>query len=154
MCAEGMSPLEPLVGEWTMEMHVPVEPPAVVAGRVTFEWLPDHRFLIQRWTIEHEDAPDGIAVIGASHRTGEYTQHYFDSRGVERIYAMTLSTGELRLWREVDPAGDDFSQRFIGRMKENGDFIDGRWERSDDARTWELDFVLTYRRGPHGSVCR
>jgi hypothetical protein len=33
-------------------------------------------------------------------------------------------------------------------MDENGDFIYGRWERSDDATTWKLDFVLTYRRQP------
>jgi hypothetical protein len=131
-----------------MEMDVPVKPPAVVAGRVTFEWLPGRKSLIQRWTIEHEDAPDVIAIIGASHKPGEYTQHYFDSRGVECIYSIIVSNEDLRLWREVDPAGDDFSQRFIGRMRGNGD--SHRWllGTSDDATTWKLDFVLTYRREP------
>jgi hypothetical protein len=131
-----------------MEMDVPVEPPAVVAGRVTFEWLPGHKSLIQRWTIEHEDAPDVIAIIGASHKPGEYTQHYFGSGGVECIYSTIVSNEDLRLWREVDPAGDDFSQRFIGAMRANGDFHRWLLGTSDDATTWKLDFVLTYRREP------
>ena len=48
------------------------------------------RFLIQRWEVEHPDAPDGIAIIGLDADHGGLLQHYFHSRGVARVYEMTL----------------------------------------------------------------
>jgi hypothetical protein len=46
--------------------------------------MPGEQFLIQRWEVDHPDAPDGLAVIGAA--DDGYVQHYFDSRGVARVY--------------------------------------------------------------------
>lgn len=40
------------------------------------------RFLIQRWEVDHPEAPDGIAIIGFDPDKGGLRQHYFDSRGV------------------------------------------------------------------------
>src|SRR5207247_6615644 len=81
--------LKAFVGEWSMEADFPGTPPGDVRGRTTFEWMTGERFLVQRWEVPHPDAPDGIAVITLS---GEgYLQHYFDSRGVARLYEMSVA---------------------------------------------------------------
>ena len=69
-------------------------------------------------------------------------QLYADSRGVFRIYRMTLTESEWRLER----AAPDFHQRFVGVFRDDGRTIDGRWESSPDGTTWELDFPITYRK--------
>ena len=61
--------LEALVGEWSMEAIFPFDPPVTGRGRVSFEWLSEGSFLIQRWEVEH---PDGIAIIGPEGSDGEY----------------------------------------------------------------------------------
>jgi hypothetical protein len=125
-----MEEFDVLVGEWTIEAF------GGVGGRVTFEWLEGRRFLVQRWTVEMPEAPDGIAVIG------DGRQHYFDSRGVARLYETTLEDGVWRLWRD----GPDFAQRFEGRISADRDTIEGAWEIAQDRSTWEHDFDLAYRR--------
>lgn len=136
--------LEPLVGEWSLEAVFPGMPP-VAGARATFEWLPGERFLVQRWEVPLPEAPDGIAIIGASpEREGEFIQHYFDSRGVARVYRMSFESGVWKLWRETpDFSPLDFSQRFTGALSENGKEIAGRWEINHDG-TWEHDFDLTF----------
>jgi hypothetical protein len=134
-----MTELDVLVGTWTMEARFVGEPPR---AETTFEWLGDGQFLIQRWLVDHPDAPDGIAIIGAGAEPGSYLQHYFDSRGVERVYEMTLAGREWTLAR----AGGDFSQRFVGTVSEDGDTIIGHWAIAEDGATWRRDFDLTYTR--------
>jgi hypothetical protein len=64
-----------------------------VAGEawVTFEWLRDRAFLIQRWVVSA--AFDGIAVIGPSEQPGTFHRRYFDGRGEHGIYEMTVRDG-------------------------------------------------------------
>jgi hypothetical protein len=134
-----MKPLDALVGEWTMEAGPPEGPPWPGEARVSFEWLAD-AYLIERWAIDMPEAPDGIAIIGPDQSGERLVQHYFDSRGVARIYGMSLEGGVWKLWRD----GDDFSQRFSGTFSDDGRRIDGRWEIAHDGKTWETDFDLTY----------
>jgi hypothetical protein len=144
--------LGPLVGEWRLtaifEGLPPADPEKDAGARVRFEWLPGERFLIERWEIPIPDAPDGIAIIGADpEHEGEYLQHYFDSRGVARVYRMTFADGVWRLWRdEPDLSPLDFSQRFTGSLSADGTTITGAWEICHDGTTWEHDFDLTYTR--------
>jgi hypothetical protein len=97
---------------------------------------------VERWEIARPEFPNGIQIIGRDDAAHDFTAHYFDSRGVARIYTMSLSDGVWRLWRD-DP---DFSQRFTGTFSDQNDTITGRWENSSDGTTWEHDFTLTYRR--------
>jgi hypothetical protein len=135
-------PLSVLVGTWRIEVPNPAEPGEIVHGSVTFEWLSGGRYLIERSTIEHPDFPDSISVIGYDETTGNYTQHYFDSRGVGRIYGMSVINNVWKLWRD----SPGFSQRFTGTMSDNDSVITGRWEKSVDGSNWEHDFDLTYRK--------
>ena len=138
-----LAQLDALVGQWTMEAGPPGGPPWPGSGRVTFEWLEGGSFLVQRWTIDVPEAPNGIAIIGRADEPGRFRQHYFDSRGVHRVYEMTLDQGVWTLSRD---APDPFPQRFTRTLGEDGATIVGRWEKAPDGRTWETDFDMTYRR--------
>jgi hypothetical protein len=135
--------LEALIGEWKLEAGPPGGPPWPGEARVSFEWLEGRKFVIQRWTIDLPEAPDGIAVIGGGDEPERFRQYYFDSRGVHRIYEMTLRRGVWKLWRD---SSDPFPQRFSGTFADDGQMIAGRWEKALDGSSWEIDFDLTYRR--------
>ena len=141
-----LAALQPFVGEWSMVAVFEDMPPAEADARVTFEWLPGNTFLIEGWEIPVPEAPDGIAIIGADPESqGNYLQHYFDSRGVARVYRMSFEEGVWKLWRDrADFSPLDFSQRFTGTFSDDGEQIAGRWEISHDHETWEHDFDLSY----------
>ena len=139
--------LEPLVGEWNLEPRFSFPVPDGVTGRVVFEWMSGGRFLVERWEVPVPEAPDGLAVIGFDEDRGAILQHYFDSRGVARIYAMSLEDGVWKLWRDApDFSPLDFAQRFTGRFSDDGARIAGIWEIAHDGVTWEKDFDLDYIR--------
>ena len=137
-----------LVGEWAMKPRFDHLPPVEGHAQVVFEWMPGEQFLVERWTVPIPEAPDGIAVIGPDPDTeGQCLQHYFDTRGVARIYKMTLAGNVWSLWRdEPDFSPLDFRQRFTGTISEDGSTIAGAWEICHDGTTWENDFELTYTR--------
>jgi hypothetical protein len=141
-----MERLAVLVGEWSMAAKFKDLPPADAGARVVFEWMPGERFLIQRWEVPVPEAPDGIAIIGPDpENAGDFLQHYFDTRGVARVYRMSVGDGVWRLWRDTpDFSRLDFSQRYTGTFADNGRTIAGSWEISHDGETWEHDFELTY----------
>jgi hypothetical protein len=143
----GIDQLEPFLGRWSMRVEAPWAPAEQSGATTSFEWFEGGHFLLQRWQVPHPEAPDGIAVIAEDAARGGYLQHYFDSRGVARLYAMSFGDGIWRLWRtEADFSALDFAQRFTGQFSRDGDTIAGRWENSPDSRSWELDFELYYRR--------
>ena len=130
--------LDSLIGVWDVAGAHPADASIQIRGRTSFQWLEGGRFVVQRWTVEHPDFPDGIAVLGEGE--AGFAQHYFDSRGVARVYAMSVTDEAWMLSRE-DPG---FSQRFVGAFSDDGDAIHGRWEKCLDGVDWELDFHLTY----------
>ena len=151
--ADVLARLDVFVGEWVVEARFPGQPaPSDAAGegpvvRSWFEWTLDRQFLLQRTEVPIPGAPDGLMIVSADLETGAYTQHYFDSRGVVRLYAMTFAAGVWTLTRESpDFTPLDFRQRFTGRFGADGNTISGAWEKGRDGGEWEHDFALTYRR--------
>jgi hypothetical protein len=134
--------LEPLLGEWTLQAGPPDGPPWPGGGRMSFELIEEGALLLQRWSIDLPEAPDGVAVIGFDAEKERYVQLYTDERGVHRIYEMSFAGGEWRLWRDGD---QPFPQRFTGRLAEDGQSIAGRWEKQEDGE-WSVDFDMTYTR--------
>jgi hypothetical protein len=114
-----VAPLAPLVGEWEVRAMIPGAAPTGVRGRTVFEWILGGRFLLQRSGADHPDAPDGFSVIAPD---GDgFRQHYFDSRGVVRLYAMTLQDGRWTLLREAaDFSPLHFTQRYVGAFEDGG----------------------------------
>jgi len=152
--AQVLARLEVFVGEWVVEARFPGAQPApagAVGGgplaRSQFQWALDRQFLLQRTEIPVPEAPDSLAIVSADLGTGAYTQHYYDSRGVVRVYVMTLADGVWTLTRESpDFTPLEFRQRFTGTFSADGNTITGAWEIGADGGGWEHDFALTYRR--------
>lgn len=137
-----LTQLEALVGEWRTEVIFPGHDRPIL-GRTRFAWLEGGGYLIQRATMEDERFPRGVMVIGPDLAGERIVQHYFDSRGIARVYDIGLEDGVLRIWRE-DP--DDFSQRYVGSFDDDGSTIRGAWEICEDGATWAHDFDLIYVR--------
>lgn len=109
-------------------------------GRTTFEWLDGSFFLIQRFTAGNPAAPSGISILGLGEAAETFSQHYYDSRGVHRVYQMALADGVWELWREAP----GFWQRYTGVFSADGRTITGGWEQSANGTQWTRDFVLNY----------
>jgi hypothetical protein len=141
-----MTELDTLVGEWTVAMRFVDESLPDMHGRTTFEWMVGEKFLIQRSGADHPAMPSAHSLIGYDEGRGTLLQHYFDSRGVARVYEMTLAGGEWTLSRtKPDFSELGFWQRFSGRVSDEQ--IVGAWEASrDEGATWDKDFDLTYTR--------
>jgi hypothetical protein len=126
-----------------MRVAFPGAPPAE-GGRTEFTWMTGEQFLLQRWEAPVPEAPDGLAIIGFDAGRGTLLQHYFDSRGVARVYTMSVEDGVWQLWRNTpDFSPLDFAQRYTGTFREDGETIVGRWEIAHDGVSWEQDFDLT-----------
>ena len=139
---QALKKLDPLVGEWTLEAGPPGGEPWPGEARATFEWHDSGAHLVVRSTVELPEALDGISIMGCDAANGTYFQLYSDERGVCRVYEMSITDDEWKLWR----AGDPFPQRFTATISDDGNTIAGRWEKAEDGTNFTTDFVLTYRR--------
>jgi hypothetical protein len=134
--------LRAFVGQW--ELTVDLVSAEDVRGDVRFDLM--GHVLVQRTTIPVPEAPDSCCVM-VSQDDGRYTQHYFDSRGVARIYEMTFDGRNWILERtQPDFTPLDFYQRYVGSFGDDLRTITGQWQSSPDGREWSRDFALTYRR--------
>ena len=151
--SQALARLGVFVGEWILEVRFPGDEPVLSIAkegpqaRSRFEWALDGQFLLQRTEIPIPEAPDSLTIISVDLGTGAYTQHYYDSRGVVRLYAMSLADGVWTLTREsADFSPLAFRQRFTGTFSPDGNTISGAWEKCFNGAGWEHDFALTYRR--------
>lgn len=145
---ERLARLDALVGEWRIDAPAfPLAPELAERARMRIEWALGGAFLQQTSSIPVPEAPDGLCLIGPDHDGDGYTQHYFDSRGIARLYAMRL---DGRAWTLERRAPDftplAFEQRWISELSADGRTIAGRWEIKHPGRDWELDFELVYTR--------
>jgi hypothetical protein len=144
-----MAQLERFIGSWQLAMTFEG---FQVPGRVvsTFEWLEHGTLLAERTVAENTDGvPEELLaasplpttrVIGYDDTAEIYSLLYVDSRSVARVYQMRLTADRWEIWRDAP----GFGQRYVGEFDADGRTIAGRWEKSLDNQTWELDFHLTY----------
>jgi hypothetical protein len=148
----GLDGLRALVGEWTTEATHPAIPGLKVHGHAVFEWLAGEKFLIVRAQSDHRDFPNSISIIGdtaldrieagTNERSEDLRMHYFDERGVHRVYDLSIGVDDWQLSRDAP----GFSQRFTGRFEDGGDKIVGLWKLSTHDAIWDDDLAITYRR--------
>ncbi|HEY6319138.1 MAG TPA: hypothetical protein VI462_14780 [Acidimicrobiia bacterium] len=139
--------LDVFVGEWSIAALFPDAPPTGPAGRAVFAWDLGGQFLVQRVEIADAAAPDSQWILAADGDGTTYTAHYFDSRGVVRLYRMTFGDGIWTLQRDTaDFSPLPFAQRFRGTFSDDATTIHARWELAEDGATWRPDFDLTYTR--------
>ncbi len=130
-----MSALDRLLGAWEFTMHHSAmsEP---ISGQQRYERVLDGAFVLMHWTYDHPDFPDAMAFIS------DDRYHYFDVRGITRVFDLTV---EAAGWSMVR-LDDDFSQRSTAHFR-GRDAIDTTGELSLDAGvTWQPDFTMTARR--------
>jgi len=146
-----MTQFDRLIGEWHVEGEIPIEPPMKVSGESKLERL--GAFIVFSSSAEPADVPDSLSVIGGAPDDGPQPMHYFDSRGVKRLFMTAVDGSTWKIWRAPGedwngPDGPGFNQRFIGEISADGGTIEARWERGmgEAGDTWELDFPITYRR--------
>jgi len=130
------------VGDWELTVDLPGAED--VRSQVVFELLGP--LLVQRTTVPVPGAPDSLCVV-ATRDDGSYVQHYFDSRGVARLYEMTYD-GHLWTLERTRPDFTplDFHQRYVGRFANDRNTITGEWQSSPDGVNWTKDFGLILRR--------
>lgn len=150
-----LQPLNRLVGNWISEATHPALPGAVVRGTAAIEWLEGQCFLVVRSHNDHQDFPDAISIIGFTDldRVGpdadestagsgsRLCMHYFDSRGVFRVYEANVDVEAWRMWRNAP----GFSQRFTGTFSDDNAIV-GRWQLCRDDEHWADDLQILYRR--------
>ena len=146
-----MKDFQRLIGEWHGEGVMPIDPPMKIFVEATVESLGE--FIVFRSAGEPADVPDSVSIIGGAPDGDPQPMHYFDSRGVKRLFLTTLEGSTWKVWRAPGedwngPDGPGFNQRFIGEISSDGNTIEGRWERGMGGAgdEWELDFPLTYVR--------
>ncbi|MEA2462075.1 MAG: hypothetical protein QOH90_2252 [Actinomycetota bacterium] len=127
--------LDRLLGTWKVTMHhVAMSEPVV--GRQHYERVLDGAFVMLHWTYDHPDFPDAIAMLDGS------TCHYFDVRGVTRLFDLEIDDSGWSMIRR-DP---DFWQRSAAKFV-GPDAMDGTGENSHDGgATWQHDFSMSYVR--------
>jgi hypothetical protein len=146
-----MNDFDSLLGEWQGEGEMPMDPPLRLSVDARIERLGE--LVVFRSSGEPAELPDSISIIGGAPAGEPQPMHYFDARGVKRLYLMALEDSTWKIWRAPGedwngPHGPGFNQRFIGEISADGTTIEGRWERGvgDAGDAWEIDFTITYVR--------
>jgi hypothetical protein len=140
-----LADLDVLLGEWDMVISNAsflAAPDETVTGWAEVVPVETGNLVAMRQMVDPAGPPMASWVIGRDSARPGYVVLYTDSRGVSRIYEMTLEGDSWKLWRN-DP---DFSQRFEATVNGDRSSIAGRWEKCHAAAAWEHDFDVTYSR--------
>jgi hypothetical protein len=138
-----LSTLAPrLLGAWTTEARHTFLPGVVISGTSSVELLGLDGFLLHRTWYDHPDVPDAVSLL-----RGEQL-HYFDERGVIRLFALTVTAHGWSV--ERSKTDDDFGQRMTWLVDAAGTTVRGRSQLSHDGVRWEDDLQVTYRRVDDG----
>jgi hypothetical protein len=135
-----LEPLNFLIGKWNVTMkHVAIPEP--LSWQDSFDWLEDG-FIIWHWGGKNE-VPQATFIIGRNENKSNniYSLLYYDTRSISRYLEMSFENGIWKFWRE----GEDFFQRFEGKINEDKNMITGNGDMSHDrGKTWNHDFSITY----------
>ena len=134
----GLARLEVLVGKWTSASRKYPDG----RGRMTVAPTEGGKYLRIEAQVDDPRFPVSTQVVGGDEASDQYTSLYHDSRGVHRVYHMTVALGVWKIWREAP----GFNQRYTGQISGDGKTIAGQWEFSEDGSKWEVDFDLSYRK--------
>lgn len=138
--------LEPFIGEWTVEGRHVAFPDVTIRGHSRFEWWGSRVYLLHHSSFDHPDFPDSLSVIGATRPDGGLALHWFDTRGVHRLFDMTFARGVWTISRKA--AGPkDFDQDMRATFSADGDTMTSESRlRERDAHDMKPDFAVIYTR--------
>ena len=129
-------------------------PPQCVLGQYRIAEARFHQALdglgIFRFHYDHPDFPDAISILGD---TEGLRMHYFDARGVHRLFELTVADdGWTVTMDRQSPAGSfapndaPFAQRMTYTLEHEDQTITGKGQLSHDDVHWEDDLEVTFRR--------
>ena len=83
------------------------------------------QFIVFHSRGEPAEVPDSISIIGGAPDGEPQPMHYFDSRGVKRLFLMSFDGSTWTIVRAPGedwngPDGPGFNQRFIGEISADG----------------------------------
>jgi hypothetical protein len=140
-----LEPIAFLAGGWEMELSnasfLP-SPSDTAKSPASVTWEQEGAFLVTHMGDKQQGTPTATWLIGRDESAPTYTVLYFDARKVSRVYSMSFTDNEWRMWREAP----GFSQRFVGIVSPDRNTITAHWEKSFDGTTWEHDFDVMYKR--------
>jgi hypothetical protein len=135
--------LAALVGRWRTEGRTResrTAPAQKIAAWDTYEWLPGRFALLHRVDARvGEEHVEGAEIIAWDPARGCYLTQYFGSDGPNAYEASLGEKDGQLVW-----AMRSQSDRFTGRFSDNGDTIEGHWERLDEHENWQpwMDITL------------
>jgi len=141
--------MDQLIGEWDAAGEMDIGGQKIkVTGHTTIERLGD--FVVLREAVQPREFPDSVLIIGGGKEGEPAPMHYFDERGVHRVYMSTVAEGRWTIWRADESWRESpgHNQRYVGEISPSGDKITGAWERGlgEAGDQWEVDFTLDYER--------
>ena len=89
-----------------MNLLVVREPPMQLAVDATVERL--GAFIVFHSRGEPAEVPDSISIIGGAPDGEPQPMHYFDSRGVQRLFLTAVEGSTWKIWRAP---GEDWNDR-------------------------------------------
>jgi hypothetical protein len=126
-----------LVGRWTTEATHPAFPGTSVHGSAEVTWLEGEKFLIFRAWTDHPKFPDAISILGD---TQGLKMHYFDDRGVHRVYELGLTDDGWAATLDAPGWWQQMRYAFT-----DDDTIEGTSRLAQDEAPAD-DLAITYRR--------
>ncbi|PBB65931.1 hypothetical protein CK228_24660 [Mesorhizobium sp. WSM4312] len=126
-----LATLDVLVGGWntTIKMLGSDDDGTLSHAEDVYRWMPGNRFLLHDVHAVLKDGEmTGLEIISPSGRPGEFATRSYDSNGHILDARMTLNEGN---WESVSE-----TQRFRGRIAQDGQSANGQWQRLRSGR-WE-----------------
>jgi hypothetical protein len=141
--------MDQLIGEWDASGEMEIDGQTItVTGHTTIEPLGE--FVVLRATVQPPEFPDSVSIIGGGPEGEPAPMHYFDERGVQRMYLSAVDGARWTIWRgdETWRESPGHNQRYVGEISPDGTTITGAWERGlgEAGDRWDVDFTLDYTR--------
>ena len=96
-----MKEFEALMGDWHGEGEMATEPHMKIAVEAKVQRLGE--LMVLSSVGEPVEVPDSILIIGGAPDGEPQPMHYFDDRGVKRLYLMAVEGCAWKVWRAPGP---------------------------------------------------
>lgn len=110
---------------------IPSTPAIPIHATDIYEWLEGNFFLIHRWNSRMGDERHcGIEIIGYNEPGDNYLMHSYNNDGSTGIMYANLNNDSTWTFK-----GE--TERCAITINDNGNTLNGRWERADDGINWQ-----------------